>query len=233
MDTQDRTGRSRVSAVTALMKRDLAVALRQGSNVGTAIGFFLTVVVLLPLGLGPDQALLQRIAPGALWIALLMSVLLSADRIFQDDYEDGSLELLTMGPLPFEAVTLIKALVHWLTAGLPLAIIAPLLGFLVNISSLQIVPLASAMIVGSLGISLLAAFGAAVTIGLRRGGMMLSLLILPLYVPMLVFGVSASSALPGMPGAGSASLMILAALSLVTLVVVPIAASAALRSYMQ
>lgn len=230
MDTQDRIGKRLVSAFTALMKRDLAVALRQGSNVGTAIGFFLTVVVLLPVGLGPDQALLQRIAPGALWIALLMSVLLSADRIFQDDYEDGSLELLTMGPLPFEAVTLIKAVVHWLTAGLPLAIIAPLLGFLVNISSLQIVPLASAMIVGSLGISLLAAFGAAVTVGLGRGGMMVSLLILPLYVPMLVFGVSASSS---SAGAGSASLMILAALSLATLVVVPIAASAALRSYMQ
>jgi heme exporter protein B len=222
-----------VSAVAALMKRDLAVAFRQGSNVGTAIGFFLTVVVLLPIGLGPDQALLQRIAPGALWIALLMSVLLSADRIFHDDYDDGSLELLTTGPLPFEIVTLIKALVHWLTAGLPLAIIAPLLGFLVNISPQQVVPLAIAMTVGSLGISLLAALGAAVTVGLRRGGMMVSLLILPLYVPMLVFGVSASSASPGMPGAGSASLMILAALSLATLVVVPIAASAALRSYMQ
>jgi heme exporter protein B len=222
-----------VSAVTALMKRDLAVAFRQGSNVGTAIGFFLTVVVLLPIGLGPDQALLQRIAPGGLWIALLMSVLLSADRIFQDDYDDGSLELLTTGPLPFEIVTLIKALVHWLTAALPLAIIAPLLGFLVNISPQQVVPLALAMIVGSVGISLLAALGAAVTVGLRRGGMVVSLLILPLYVPMLVFGISASSASAGVPGPGSASLMILAALSLAMLVVVPIAASAALRSYMQ
>lgn len=222
-----------MSAVTALMKRDLAVAFRQGSNVGTAIGFFLTVVVLLPIGLGPDQAMLQRIAPGGLWIALLMSVLLSADRIFQDDYDDGSLELLTTGPLPLEVVTLIKALVHWLTAALPLAIIAPLLGFLVNISPQQVVPLALAMIVGSVGISLLAALGAAVTVGLRRGGMVVSLLILPLYVPMLVFGISASSASAGMPGPGSASLMILAALSLATLVVVPIAASAALRSYMQ
>ena len=222
-----------MNAVTALMKRDLAVAFRRGSNVGTAIGFFLTVVVLLPIGLGPDQAMMQRIAPGGLWIALLMSVLLSADRIFQDDYDDGSLELLTTGPLPFEVVTLIKALVHWLTAGLPLAIIAPLLGFLVNISPQQVVPLALAMIVGSVGISLLAALGAAVTVGLRRGGMVVSLLILPLYVPMLVFGISASSAAAGMPGPGSASLMILAALSLATLVVVPIAASAALRSYMQ
>jgi heme exporter protein B len=233
MDAQDRIGRSGVSAVTALMKRDLAVAFRQGSNVGTAIGFFLTVVVLLPIGLGPDQALLQRIAPGGLWIALLMSVLLSADRIFQDDYDDGSLELLTTGPLPFEIVTLIKALVHWLTAALPLAIIGPLLGFLVNISPQQVVPLALAMIVGSVGISLLAALGAAVTVGLRRGGMVVSLLILPLYVPMLVFGISASSASAGVPGPGSASLMILAALSLAMLVVVPIAASAALRSYMQ
>ena len=122
-----------MKAISALVRRDLAVAMRQGSSLGTAIGFFLTVVMLLPIGLGPDQALMQRIAPGALWIALLLSVLLSADRIFLDDYDDGSLELLASGPLSFEVVTLAKAGVHWLTAGLPLAIIAPALGFLVNI----------------------------------------------------------------------------------------------------
>jgi heme exporter protein B len=222
-----------MKAVSALIRRDLGVAMRQGSSLGTAIGFFLAVVMLLPIGLGPDQALMQRIAPGALWIALLLSVLLSADRIFQDDYEDGSLELLTSGPLSFELVTLTKACVHWLTAGLPLAVIAPLLGFLVNIGPDQVLPLAAAMIIGSLGISLLAALGAAVTVGLRRGGMMVSLLILPLYVPLMIFGVAASAPQNIMQGTGIASLFVLAALSLAALVVVPIAASAALRAYMQ
>ena len=222
-----------MKSIAALIRRDLGVALRQGSSLGTAIGFFLTVVMLLPIGLGPDQALLQRIAPGALWIALLLSVLLSADRIFLDDYDDGSLELLASGPLSFELVILTKACVHWLTAGLPLAVIAPVLGFLVNIGPDQVLPLAAAMIMGSLGISLLAALGAAVTVGLRRGGMMVSLLILPLYVPLMIFGVAASAPKTITAGSGVSSLLIIAALSLAALVMVPIAASAALRAYMQ
>jgi len=222
-----------MKAISALIRRDLGVAMRQGSSLGTAIGFFLAVVMLLPIGLGPDQALMQRIAPGALWIALLLSVLLSADRIFLDDYDDGSLELLASGPLSFEMVTLTKACVHWLTAGLPLAVIAPILGFLVNIGPDQVLPLAAAMITGSLGISLFAALGAAVTVGLRRGGMMVSLLILPLYVPLMIFGVAASTPQTIMAGSAASSLMILAALSLAALVMVPIAASAALRAYMQ
>jgi heme exporter protein B len=222
-----------MKAISALVRRDLAVAMRQGSSLGTAIGFFLTVVMLLPIGLGPDQALMQRIAPGALWIALLLSVLLSADRIFLDDYDDGSLELLASGPLSFEVVTLAKACVHWLTAGLPLAIIAPALGFLVNVGPDQVLPLAAAMIIGSLGISLLAALGAAVTVGLRRGGMLVSLLILPLYVPLMIFGAAASAPQAAMAGSGGSSLMILAALSLAATIMVPIAASAALRAYMQ
>jgi heme exporter protein B len=222
-----------MKAISALIRRDLGVAMRQGSSLGTAIGFFLAVVMLLPIGLGPDQALLQRIAPGALWIALLLSVLLSADRIFLDDYEDGSLEILASGPISFELVMLAKACVHWLTAGLPLAVIAPILGFLVNIGPDQVLPLAAAMIMGSLGISLLAALGAAVTVGLRRGGMMVSLLILPLYVPLMIFGVAASTPQTIMGGSAGSSLMILAALSLAAFVMVPIAASAALRAYMQ
>jgi heme exporter protein B len=222
-----------MNAIFALIRRDLGVAVRQGSSLGTAIGFFLTVVMLLPVGLGPDQALMQRIAPGALWIALLLSVLLSANRIFQDDYDDGSLDLLASGPLSFELVMLTKACVHWLTAGLPLAVAAPLLGFLVNIAPEQIMPLAAAMIIGSLGISLLAALGAAVTVGLRRGGMMVSLLILPLYVPIMIFGVAASAPQTVMAGSAASPLLILAALSLTALAVVPIAASAALRAYMQ
>ena len=111
--------------ILALIRRDLTLSMRQGGGVGTALGFFLTVVVLLPIGIGPDQALLARIAPGALWISLLLSVLLSADRIYQQDYEDGSLDIMTMGPVPFEMVALAKAVAHWLSTSLPLAIAAP------------------------------------------------------------------------------------------------------------
>ena len=215
-------------ALAALVRRDLLLALRQGGGAGTALGFFLTVVVLLPLGLGPDLALLQRIAPGALWIALLLSVLLSAERIFQADYDDGSLELFTMGPAALELVVAAKALAHWLTAGLPLALAAPLLGFLLNLAPGLVLPLALAMVTGSAALSLLASLGAALTVGLRRGGLLISLIILPLYVPVMVFGVAASSGAEFAP-----PYMILVAVVLVSLAVVPLAAAAALRAHMR
>lgn len=217
----------------ALLRRDLVLALRQGGGAGTALGFFLTVVVLLPLGIGPDLALLQRIAPGALWIALLLSVLLSADRIFQADYEDGSLELLTMGPATLEIVVAAKAFAHWLSAGLPLAIAAPLLGFLLNLAPDLVLPLAAAMMAGSLALSLLATLGAAATVGLRRGGLLISLLILPLYVPVMIFGVSASTGGLSAAGLSLPAYLILVAIALVALVGVPFAAAAALRAYMR
>ena len=166
-----------MNLILALIRRDLILSMRQGGGVGTALGFFLTVVVLLPIGIGPDQALLARIAPGALWISLLLSVLLSADRIFQQDYEDGSLDIMTMGPVPFEMVALAKAVAHWLSTSLPLAIAAPILGFLVNLEPAAILPLALAMMLGSIALSLLAAIGAAVTVGLRRGGLLVSILV--------------------------------------------------------
>ena len=216
----------------ALIRRDLALSLRQGGGAGTALGFFLAVVVLLPIGIGPDQALLARIAPGALWISLLLSVLLSADRIFQQDYEDGSLDIMAMGPVPFELVALAKAAAHWLSTSLPLAIAAPLLGFLVNLEPQAILPLAASMVLGSAALSLLAAVGAAVTVGLRRGGLLVSILVLPLYVPVMIFGLSASQ--PGAaPGLTTASLLILGAITLVSLVVSPLASAAALRSYLK
>lgn len=217
----------------ALIRRDLTLSVRQGGGVGTALGFFLTVVVLLPIGLGPEQALLARIAPGALWIALLLSVLLSADRIFQQDYEDGSLDVMTMGPLPFEMVALAKAVAHWLSTSLPLAVAAPLLGFLVNLEPGTILPLALAMVLGSAALSLLAAIGAAVTVGLRRGGLLVSLLVLPLYVPVMIFGMSASQGSMAGDGVAASALLILAALTLVALVVSPLASAAALRSYLK
>jgi heme exporter protein B len=218
-----------VKLIWALIRRDLLLATRQGGGAGTAIGFFVTVMVLLPLGLGPDQALLQRIAPGALWIALLLSVLLSAERLFQSDYEDGSLDAMALGVVPLELVVLAKAAAHWLTTALPLAIAAPLLGFLINVDVIAILPLSLAMILGSLFLSLLAALGAAITVALRRGGLLVSLLILPFYVPCLIFGAAASSPseLVG------PSLLILTALVLASLVLVPVAAAAALRAYLK
>jgi heme exporter protein B len=221
-----------MNLILALIKRDLSLSMRQGGGAGTALGFFLTVVVLLPIGIGPDQALLARIAPGALWISLLLSVLLSADRIFQQDYEDGSLDIMTMGPVPFEIVALAKSVAHWLSTSLPLAVAAPLLGFLVNLEPAAILPLSLAMVLGSIALSLLAAIGAAVTVGLRRGGLLVSILVLPLYVPVLIFGLSASQA-NAAPGLTMASLLILGAITLVSLVVSPLASAAALRSYLK
>lgn len=221
-----------MSPFLALIRRDLVLGLRQAGGSGTALGFFLTVIVLLPIGIGPDQALLGRIAPGILWIALLLSVLLSADRIYQPDFEDGSLDIMTMGPLPFEMVALAKTIAHWLSTSLPLAIAAPLLGFLINLDPVVILPLALAMGLGSAALSLLASIGAAVTVGLRRGGLLVSLLVLPLYVPVLIFGISASTA-GGSPGLATSSLLILLALTLASLVLSPLASAAALRSYLK
>ena len=222
-----------MSLIWALIRRDLVLSLRQGGGAGTALGFFLSVVVLLPIGLGPDQALLQRLALGLLWIALLLSVLLSADRIFQQDYEDGSLDIMAMGPVPFELVVLAKSIAHWLSTSLPLAIVAPLLGFLINLEAAAILPLALAMGLGSIALSLLASIGAAVTVGLRRGGLLISVLVLPLYVPVLIFGVAASSGAVAGPDIATASLLILLALALASLVLSPLAAAAALRSYLK
>lgn len=219
-----------MSLVWALIRRDLILSIRQGGGAGTALGFFLAVIVLLPIGLGPDQAQLQRLAPGSLWIALLLSVLLSADRVFQQDYDDGSLDSMAMGPVPLELMALAKAVAHWLSTSLPLAIAAPLLGFLINLDPQALAPLALSMAMGSITLSLLASIGAAVTVGLRRGGLLVSILVLPLYVPVLIFGVSTSSAGPDI---ATPSLLILTALALASLVLSPLAAAAALRSYLK
>ena len=217
----------------SIIARDTRLALRAGGNIGTAIGFFLTVVVLLPIGIGPDQALLQRIAHGVLWIALLMSVLLSADRIYTADFEDGSLEVMATGPLPLELVALAKSLAHWFTAGLPLAILAPALGFLLNLDYTLAPMLLLSMVTGSLALSLLAGMGAAITVGLRKGGLLISLLILPLYIPLLIFGVSVTTGGMGGPDITWPSYLILLAIVLLALVVSPLASAAALRAHLR
>jgi heme exporter protein B len=219
-------------AFLALLRRDILLGWRQGGGAGAALAFMLSVLLLIPLAIGPDQNLLQRIAPGVMWLALLLAVLLTAEKIFQQDYEDGSLDALFGLSLPAELMVLAKALAHWLSVGLPLALTAPLLAVLLNIDVATIPVLMLAMVLGSLSLSLLAAVGGAITAGLRRGGLLVSLLILPLYVPVLVFGVSASTAATG-PEGSSSSLLVLVAITLMCLVVQPWASAAALRAYLK
>ena len=216
----------------ALIFRDIALARKQGGGLGAALGYILSVMVLIPLAIGPDQNLLSRLAPGMMWLALLLSVLLTADRMFQQDYDDGSLDIMAMSKLPFEAVALTKALAHWITVSLPLAIITPPLSLLMSIEVGQLPMLFMSMIAGSLSLSLLAAVGGAVTAGLRRGGLLVSLLVLPLYVPVLIFGVAASSADLG-PSSSVPALFVLCAITLMSLVISPWACAAVLKAYLR
>jgi heme exporter protein B len=218
-----------MSAFLALLKRDLTLALREGSALGTALGFYLVVVAMLPLGLGPDLKLLSRIAPGVLWIALLLAALLSLPRLFEADQEDGSLEVMAMAPLPLELAVAAKALAHWISTGIPLALMAPVLGITLNLDIALAPALIATMLAGTPAISFLGSVGAALTLKARRGGLLLALLVLPLYVPTLIFGISAIGfAGLGQDGFG-ASLMILGAISLASIALAPVAAAAALR----
>ncbi len=218
-----------MSAFLSLIARDLQLARRQGGAVSTALGFYLIIVAALPLGLGPDLNLLSRIAPGVLWVALLLSSLLSADRMFHDDHEDGSLEVIALGPLPLELVALAKAIAHWLSAGIPLLLLSPLLALMLNMDSRAYGPLMLTLLVGTPAVSLLAGIGAALTLGLRKGGLLLPLIILPLYVPILIFGVSAIDAVVTGPGSFTAPFSILCALTLATMALAPLGTAAALR----
>ena len=216
----------------ALIKRDIALARRQGGGLGAALGFILSVMVLIPLALGPDLNLLSRLAPGMMWLALLLSVLLTADRMFQQDFEDGSLDIMAMTNLPFELITLAKALAHWITVSLPLAILTPPLALLLSINVSQLPILFVSMVAGSLALSMLASIGGAVTAGLRRGGLLVSLLILPLYVPVLIFGVAASTSDMG-PNSSMPALIVLCAITLMSLIVAPWACAVALKAYLR
>ncbi|MFT4077810.1 heme exporter protein CcmB [Rhodomicrobium lacus] len=215
-----------MKAFLALLTRDLTLALRQGSAIGTALGFYLIAVSIIPLGLGPDLALLSRIAPGILWISFLLSAVLSVDALFQEDRDDGSLDALAIGPLPSELIAASKSLAHWLTTCVPLIVVTPLAGLLLNMELDAVPKLLATLAVGTLGISFVAGAGAALTLGLRRGALLLPLLILPLFAPFLIFGVGALS---GAPGAFSQSILLLGALSLFSVAAMPFAAALALR----
>ncbi|KAI95259.1 heme exporter protein CcmB [Rhodomicrobium vannielii ATCC 17100] len=215
-----------MNAFLALLTRDLTLALRQGSAIGTALGFYLIAVSIIPLGLGPDLALLSRIAPGILWISFLLSAVLSVDALFQEDRDDGSLDALAIGPLPAELIATSKSLAHWLTTCVPLIVVTPLAGLLLNMELDAVPKLLATLAVGTLGISFVAGAGAALTLGLRRGALLLPLLILPLFAPFLIFGVGALS---GAAGAFSQSILLLGALSLFSVAAMPFAAALALR----
>ncbi len=221
-----------MSAFLRLIARDLRLAVRQGGALGTALGFYLIVVAMLPLGLGADLNLLSRIAPGVLWIALLLSALLSLGRVFESDYEDGSLDVLATGPLPLELVAAAKALAHWISTSGPLALLAPVLGILLNLELMAYPTLVATMLMGTPAVSFIGAIGAALTLRARRGGLLIALLVLPLYVPTLVFGIATISAMLG-PDDAAAPFLILTAISLGAMVLGPLAAAAALRAQMQ
>ena len=216
-----------MNASLALLVRDVRLAWREGGAISVALGFYLVVVAITPFGLGPDLNLLARIAPGMLWVALLLAALLSADRIFHNDYEDGTLDVLTSGPLPLPLVAGIKALAHWITTGVPLALLAPVLGLLLNLPLDAMPLLVLAMLAGTPAVSFIAGIGASLTLGLRRSGLLLALLVLPLYVPILIFGVSTVSAAVVGPGSPWPPFLMLCALSLASIVLAPFAAAAA------
>ncbi len=217
----------------ALLIRDVKLAWREGGAIGVALGFYLVVVAIMPFGLGPDLNLLARIAPGMLWVALLLAALLSADCIFHNDYEDGTLDVLATGPLPLPVVAAIKSLAHWLTTGVPLALMAPVLGLLLNLPLDAMPLLVATMLAGTPAVSFVAAIGASLTLGLRRSGLLLALLVLPLYVPVLIFGVSTVSMAIVGPGSPWPPFLMLCAISLASIVLAPLAAAAALRTAMR
>lgn len=215
-------------AVLALIRRDVALALRLGGGGSVGVAFFVLTVVLVPLGIGAESGTLSRIAGGMLWIAALLAALLSLDRLFQADFEDGSLDQLMLSPMALEQVVLAKALAHWLTTGLPMTVIAPLLGLSLALPAQVLPVLTASLLVGTPALSLIGAIGAALTVGVRRGGLLLSILVLPLYVPTLIFGArSVEAALLDLSYTGTLALT--GVITLVALALTPFAAAAALR----
>lgn len=213
------------STMTALLRRDLTLSARLGGGGLLAVIFFIIVVSMVPFGVGPEGALLSKIAAGMIWVGVVLSMLLSLDRLFQADFEDGTLDLLMLSSLPKGALVLVKCTAHWLTTGLPLIVASPILAILLQLPEGLLGPLLVALLVGTPAMSLIGAIGAALTVGLRRGGLLLSLLVLPLQVPVLIFGVAAAKS----EALWSPSHMLLAAVTLMTLVVSPLASGAALK----
>jgi len=217
-----------MTALLGLFRRDLRLALRQGGDTALVLGFFILAVVLFPFGVGPEPEILTRIAAGILWVAALLAALLSLDRLFQTDYEDGGLDLIILSPVPLELAVLAKCAAHWVATGLPLALLSPLLALVVDLDPVAFPTLVLSLLAGTPALSLIGSVAAALTLGARRQGVLVSVLVLPLYVPPLVFGASAVEA--SVTGTGPrADLLILGALTLTALALCPWASAAALR----
>ena len=218
-----------MSAFASLLGRDMRLSVRVGGGALMGALFFLVVVSMIPFAIGPDLALLARIGPAILWLGALLASLLALDRLFATDYEDGSLDLLMMGGMPLELAVATKAIAHWITTGLPLVIIAPLLGLMLNVDLHALGWLAPTLAAGTPALTFLGLIGAALSVALRRGGLLLAVLVLPLTVPVLIFGVAATNAAITGPAPFGPPFTILCALSLASLVLGPIAAAAVLR----
>ena len=221
-----------MSAFWHIVARDLRLALRQRSDAGMIVLFFVIAASLFPFGIGPEPNVLARIAPGVIWVMALLAVLLSMERLFLADYEDGALELLALSPTPLMLIVLAKVLAHWLTTGLPLLAAAPLIALLYNMETAAFPVMLAAMALGTPTLSLIGAIGAALTLGARRGGVLIPLLVLPLYVPVLIFGVAAIDAELTATSARP-HLLLLAALLVFALPFAPLAAAAAVRQALE
>ena len=216
------------AAFIALLRRDLLLAFRHRGELANPLIFFLMVVTLFPLGVSPEIGLLRKIAPGVIWIAALLSALFSLESLFRSDFDDGALEQLLLSPQPLALMVLAKVMAHWLVSGLPMLLFAPVLGLLLAVPTDAIWILMATLVIGTPLLSLIGAVGVALTVGLRRGGLLLSLLILPLYVPVLIFATSAvGAAAAGVPVAGQ--LYLLGALLVLAMMLAPFAIAAALR----
>src|SRR4249919_630834 len=218
-----------MNPLAALLLRDMRIAVRVGGGALIGVLFFLVVVSVTPFAVGPDLALLKRIGPAILWLAALLANLLALDRLFAADHEDGSLDLILMGRAPLELVVAIKGVAHWLTTGLPLVVAAPIIGLFLNLDGPAEVALVLTLLAGTPALTFIGLIGAAIAVTLRRGGLLVAVLVLPLTVPVLIFGVAAANAAIAGPTPFGPAFTILCALSLASLVLGPIAATAALR----
>jgi heme exporter protein B len=217
-----------VAAHLGLFRRELRLAWRQGGEIGLALGFFVLAVVLFPLGVGPEAEMLRRIGAGVIWVAALLAAVLSLDRLFATDHADGGLDLLVLSAMPLEGVIIAKCTAHWVTTGLPLIALSPFLALLMDMDRWAMAILAVGLLLGTPALSLLGAIAAALTLGARRPGVLSSLIVLPLYLPVLIFGTGAVEASAAGVGARP-HLLLLGALSLAALPLAPLATAAALR----
>jgi heme exporter protein B len=218
-----------MSPLRALFQRELRVATRVGGGALIGVLFFITVVVLMPFAIGPDTNLLKRIGPAILWLGALLASLLTLDRLFASDLDDGSLDLMVMSRTPLELACITKALAHWIAAGIPLIVATPVVALMLNLEPRATLAVALTLAVGTPALTFTGLIGAALAVTLRRGGLLLAVLVIPLSIPVLIFGVAASNAAVEGPVNFSTPFLILCALSLVSFVVGPFAAAASLR----